>query len=266
MIDPTTTFAAWSAQWLTGLAAPDDVLDALARWAPVHHVHAADPVAAGRLGVPAPQAPASGGAALLGVVGAAVDRTAPALRLVLPTPGDVRGLPPGTELAREAVERGSALLLGAPGGQGLGVVSRFDQPDVLHWQVHHVDVVPESPEVESLAALEYALRQGVRSAAAVIAELALVRDGAARELAARILEESDEHPWPALADRQYAVLATAAQVDATLAAAGFDAHSPAVARGVDARADAVLLDQLRSLAALSARARAAAINTIIPAY
>ena len=44
----------------------------------------------------------------------------PALSLVLPVPGDVRGLPAGTTFARDAVAAGEAIVVQTPGGGGHG--------------------------------------------------------------------------------------------------------------------------------------------------
>ena len=51
---PSVSLSVWANAWLAGVAAPDDVLDALSQWAPRHSVTAYDAVAAGRTGLPWP--------------------------------------------------------------------------------------------------------------------------------------------------------------------------------------------------------------------
>jgi hypothetical protein len=62
---PSATLSAWTNAWLAGQAAPDDVLDALSRWAPMQTVAAYDAVAAGNTGLPWPDVHAAGAVSLL---------------------------------------------------------------------------------------------------------------------------------------------------------------------------------------------------------
>ena len=80
-----TTFAVWTSAWLSGNAAPDDVLDAMAHWAPMHEVVADDDGTATVLDLPADGEPAATPAALLGALRRGGAESA---RLVLPVPGD----------------------------------------------------------------------------------------------------------------------------------------------------------------------------------
>ena len=101
---PSATFTVWASAWLVGAAAPDDVLDALAPWADAHDVQAGDGAAAAATALPPPGAPVSS----LPFLMAALRRAAPRCpaRLVLPAPGDVRGLPGPGLFSREATAAG----------------------------------------------------------------------------------------------------------------------------------------------------------------
>ena len=52
---PSVSLSVWANAWLAGVAAPDDVLDALSHWAPKHSVTAYDSVAAGATGLRPPE-------------------------------------------------------------------------------------------------------------------------------------------------------------------------------------------------------------------
>ena len=62
---PSVSLSVWANAWLAGVAAPDDVLDALSQWAPRHSVTAYDAVAAGSTGLPWPDMDHSGTMSLL---------------------------------------------------------------------------------------------------------------------------------------------------------------------------------------------------------
>ena len=94
---PSATLSVWANAWLAGKAAPDDVLDALSCWAPKQSVTAYDAVAAGHTGLPWPDVHDAGTVSLLQTLRAAAGRPstgAPSINVVLPVPGDVRGLAP----------------------------------------------------------------------------------------------------------------------------------------------------------------------------
>src|SRR5215207_1701876 len=110
---PSVSLSVWANAWLAGSAAPDDVLDSLSLWAPRHSVTAYDSVAAGATGLPWPDLNDSGAVSLLQTLRTAAGpaRTGPALGIALPVPGDVRGLPAGTQFQRDAVTSGEAVLV-----------------------------------------------------------------------------------------------------------------------------------------------------------
>src|SRR5690242_5325951 len=112
---PSVSLSLWANAWLAGRAAPDDVLDALSLWAPKQSVTAYDAVAAGHTGLPWPEVHDAGTVSLLQTLRAAVGRstTAPrglrgTINMVLPVPGDVRGLAAGTQFEHDALAAGEA--------------------------------------------------------------------------------------------------------------------------------------------------------------
>ncbi|XGU20207.1 hypothetical protein ACETU7_04045 [Rhodococcus sp. 3Y1] len=131
MSSPSATLTVWAASWLAGDAAPDDVIDALAAWAPMHLIGAADAETAVRHDLEWPGVTASGVPTLLRIARS----EAAEVRLVLPTAGDVRGLPTGTEFARAAIATGEGIQIGAVGKPGVGLVPSKEGPDVLRWTV-----------------------------------------------------------------------------------------------------------------------------------
>ena len=153
---PSVSLTLWTNAWLAGQAAPDDVLDALSQWAPRHSVTAYDGVAAQRTGLPWPDVNDAGAVSLLQTVRTAAGRPTvpgPALGIVLPVPGDVRGLPPGTTFGRDAVAAGEAVLVRAERDAPIGLVPEFQDDDshpefahsdtgVLSWTVYSLPSVP----------------------------------------------------------------------------------------------------------------------------
>ena len=121
---PSATLSVWANAWLAGKAAPDDVLDALSCWAPTHSVTAYDSVAAGHTGLPWPDVHDAGAVSLLQTVRTAAGRATtgtPSIKVVLPVPGDVRGLAPGTQFERDALAAGEAVIVTHPDDPGVAV-------------------------------------------------------------------------------------------------------------------------------------------------
>src|ERR1700709_630771 len=110
---PSVSLSVWANAWLAGVAAPDDVLDALSLWAPRHSVTAYDSVAAGRTGLPWPDLTDAGAVSMLQTLRTAAGPPtgAPAMTVVLPVPGDVRGLAAGTQFQTDAIGAGEALIV-----------------------------------------------------------------------------------------------------------------------------------------------------------
>lgn len=162
---PSVSLSVWANAWLAGQAAPDDVLDALSAWAPAQSVYAYDAVAAGSSGLPWPDVTDAGTTSLLQTVRAAAGgRTEPAISVVLPVPGDVRGLPAGTQFTQDAVEAGEAILVSGPHGGAIGLVPEYDESEALSWIVYALPEVPAA-EQHDLGDAEFSLRSAVRTAA-----------------------------------------------------------------------------------------------------
>ena len=139
MCCPSVSLSLWANAWLAGKAAPDDVLDALSLWAPKQSVTAYDAVAAGHTGLPWPDVHDAGTVSLLQTLRAAVGRPtvsasavdSPRLRgtinVVLPVPGDVRGLAAGTQFERDALAAGEAVIITNPDNpaSAVGLVPEF---------------------------------------------------------------------------------------------------------------------------------------------
>ncbi|WP_138996655.1 hypothetical protein [Rhodococcus zopfii] len=224
MSSPSLTLAAWAGSWLSGHASPDDVIDALHEWAPMHLVSASDAAAASATGLP--ERGAADGAALLLTLVRRIDTAGGAgVHLVLPAPGDVRALPAGTAFAAAALAAGEGVVVGAPGTPGVGLVPTVEGPDVLRWTVFAIPSVPEPAVDGGLGAAEFAIREAVRDAASALSGIPTVgTDGRRTDPRALIAEEVAElawHRYPAsLPPRAVRVLDTADQVAAILTVAG----------------------------------------------
>jgi len=217
---PSATLTVWTSAWLAGGAAPDDVLDALAPWAEAHDVLAADADTARRAALAAPGTPVSSVAFLLGALRrlGGVGSTA---RLVLPAPGDVRGLPGPGVFSREATTIGEGVLFA---DAGLGAVPVRVADAVLRWTVYPVADPGPPAEFVALAHAEAELRDQVRRSASVLTSLGVARHrpGVREEIAAA-LRARPRSVWPAgMPGQALRVLQHADEVEAILAAASGD--------------------------------------------
>jgi hypothetical protein len=158
-----------------------------------------------------------------------------AINVVLPVPGDVRGLAPGTQFQRDALAAGEAVIISNPDdpATAVGLVPEFsyagdetdDEPDApelcaLSWMVYSLPGIPVLDHHE-LGDAEYALRSAVRSAADALGTIGLesasdVEDP--RGLVEQLLESTRQHRVPDHAPtRAVRVLENAAHVDAIIA-------------------------------------------------
>ncbi|BBY83911.1 hypothetical protein H7I53_19675 [Mycolicibacterium pulveris] len=276
---PSVSLSIWANAWLAGAAAPDDVLDALSQWAPAHSVTAYDSVAAGRTGLPWPDLVDAGAVSLLQTLRtAAGPMPNPPMSLVLPIPGDVRGLPAGTQFQRDAVTAGEAIIVTNGSAEAIGLVPDFEYPQLsdlendaddepdpcgLSWTVYSIPAVA-SVAPPDLGEAEYELRSAVRSAAEVLATL---RAGTAdldvddpRGLVRQVLESERRHRIPGHApSRAMRVLENAAQVDAIISVGAglipIGLHSSSELR--------LASDVLQPLSAVVRSARLAAVTAIL---
>ncbi|ORV62367.1 hypothetical protein AWC03_00370 [Mycobacterium europaeum] len=299
---PSVSLSLWANAWLAGKAAPDDVLDALSLWAPKQSVTAYDAVAAGHTGLPWPDVHDAGTVTLLQTLRAAVGRPSPTpggpgplrgtINVLLPVPGDVRGLAPGTQFERDALAAGEAIIIANPANPAtaVGLVPEFsydDEPDdfpepyALAWTVYSLPGVPVLDHYE-LGDAEYTLRSAVRSAADALGAIGL---GSAatdvddpRGLVEQLLESARQHRVPDHAPtRALRVLENAAHVDAIIAVSSGLSRSadsperfaaPIVAGpepfGTQSSSEARIAgDALRPLTAVVRSARMAAVTAIL---
>jgi hypothetical protein len=233
---PSATFTVWSSAWLAGAAAPDDVLDALAPWAQAHDVQAVDEDTAALTSLSAPGTPVSSLAFLLATLRRTSARGA---RLVLPVPGDVRGLPGPGAFSREATAAGEGVLFA---DAGLGVVPTAVADGVLRWTVYPVGDPGPPPEYVALTQAERDLREQVRQSASVLTSLGVARHrpGVREEIAAA-LRARPASLWPAgMPGQALRVLQHADEVEAILAAAQVDEPGGALsASAAEARREAL---------------------------
>lgn len=247
----------WAAAWLHGRAAPDDVIDAVAAWGPICQVQAADQATATELDLPGPDDAPTGLVALLTALRRAGSQD---LQLVLPVPGDVRGLPADGPLSRAALDAGEALLI--PGAE-LGLVptlSTVDSSAAQLWTVYSTGPLPALDE-PLLSDAEYGLQSAVRQAARTLADLGVAKHKpGVRDEIAQTLQARAQHEWPeAMPSRALRVLARADEVAAILSAAGVDDPGGALsASAADARAAA-----LRPLGLTVREARRSAIGAAV---
>jgi hypothetical protein len=293
---PSVSLSLWANAWLAGKAAPDDVLDALSLWAPMQSVTAYDAVAAGHTGLPWPDVHDAGTVSLLQTLGAAVGRpTTPGgpyrlrgtINVVLPVPGDVRGLAAGTQFERDALAAGEAVIVTNPDdpSTAVGLVPEFSYSDLqeagaatdgdpnppelcaLSWIVYSLPGAPAF-EHHELKDAEYTLRSAVRSAADALGTIGLGSATAdiadPRGLVEQLLESSRQHRIPDHApSRALRVLENAAHVDAIIAVSAGLSRSPGYAGPQSSSETQISSDALRPLTAVVRSARMAAVSAIL---
>ncbi|QWF85478.1 hypothetical protein [Amycolatopsis sp. CA-230715] len=253
----SATLAVWASAWLHGAAASDDALDALQAWGEDHEVVAGDDAAAAAFDLPLTGNLPAGPAALLAALRA---RSATGAVLVLPVPGDVRGLGGPGPFGEAAVRAGEAVVFT---GTGFGAVPQAIAEGLVRWTVHAGgDSAP--PPSSGIGEAEHALTDAIRDSAGALQALdvASERTGVRAELSAR-LRARPELSWPAgTPGRSLRVLQRAEEVGAILALAQGDEPGGALsASAAIQRADA-----LRPLAEAVRTARCSAVNEAARAF
>jgi hypothetical protein len=256
---PSATLTVWASAWLHGCAAPDAVIDGLHTWASFHEVVAANEATAQQLDLPAPVAvPTS----VVGLLAAIRRAGAGAGQLLLPVPGDVRGLPPNGPLAAAALTSGEITVF--PGAE-LAAVPSAVADGVLRWTVFSDGPLPQAPE-PALVDAEHGLRGAVRQAATTLVELDVARHrpGVRAEIA-KTLEHRVRPPWPeGTPGRALRVLEQADEVDAILRVADPDNLGGAVSASVAAARAAALRPLFTAVREARRSAVAEAVRALTP--
>ena len=154
---PAGRFAVWATAWLTGRTSYDEALDVLLGET-AHRV----------TGLPGTSEAVPLGWALTALRGLGEQR----FRLVLPVPGDVRGLPRVDGLAPLALESGQAAV-----GDRLALVPEALGPEAVAWTAFPLDGAPSlPPPVEgTLRSVSGALDLAVNDAVRTLTALDLAR-------------------------------------------------------------------------------------------
>lgn len=254
---PSATLIVWTSAWLHGAVAADDVLDALQCWAEVHRVSAHDAEVAAALDLPGMDEPPTSLALLLaalrkvGVTGGDV---------VLPAPGDVRGLGGKGPFGDAALNAGQAVVFD---GASLGLVPRQSDRGQLHWIVFDMPNAASSERIP-LAEAEHELAGAMRASATALMELNVARHRPnVRDEIDAVMNAGPRLPWPpGMPPRTLRVLQRAAEVDAILQVANGDPMGGALS----ASAAAARIQALRPLFDAVRFARCAAVNEAVRVF
>jgi hypothetical protein len=236
---PAQGFAVWSAAWLAGSAGTDDVLTALAEWAPVQSVVDGD----------LPD--------LLAELRALDPHT---VRLLLPAPGDARGLPAGTDLEQAAMARGEVVIFDGAAAS-IALVPTPEAGDVMRWQAFLHEPPMTDPDPISLGEAEHALRDAVRQAPSALASLPAAPDATTepRRLVMELTRFLGSHRLPLSAtERAHRVLDSAGMVEAILLVAGAENPYSGLTLASAQGGDAAYRDLWRTVRT----ARVAAVNAV----
>jgi hypothetical protein len=188
---------------------------------------------------------------------------ATALRLVLPVPGDLLGLPGPAAFNREALEAGETVLIDGEQAWGLLPSVLEEDPDdcpgtAVHWQAQHVNAAPL--DLPSLGDAERELAETMRAATDALdaLEVARWRPEAADRISQIRSGATADCLAPGYPQRAHRVLALAQRVAAITELAFDDDGAAYNLNGMTGR-DA----ELRQLARAARRAQIAAYNAAI---
>lgn len=253
----SATFAVWSSAWLNGAAASDDVLDALLPWGEAHDVVAADPAASEAFELPLAFNRAATPVQLLMALRS---QGAKVLRLVLPAPGDVRGLAGSGPFAEAALRAGEAVVLSE---LAFGIVPEPVAEGLVRWTVYSL-AAPSTLEHVGMGDAEHGMTDAIRESAGALQTLDVASDrpGVRAELSAR-LRAVPRCEWPAgTPGRSLRVLQRAQEIDAILAIASIDDPGGALSASAAARR----AEALRPLFDAVRTARAASVNEAVRVF
>src|SRR6476469_4583044 len=237
-----TTLALWAAAGQGG-ASPDDVLSAIDDSGHRAGVRAATPAIADATGLTGPGGPSAGSAALLPVL-----RGGGPAELLLPYPGDLRGLPLGGELTVAALDTGALVVL--PGSQ-IALVPSDGQWRAYRCPTHH----PALGLAEAHELLDTAVGRATRSLTAL--DVARGSDRAREQVRQVMLDEAAIWP-PGTPPAASALLATSISLHALLAVA--NAQDTAAVTSYEM---AAVDDVLRPLAIAIRESRRAAVAAAV---
>lgn len=266
MSNPSVSLTVWAGEWLAGRAAPDDVVDALHRWAPMHLIGAVDRVVAGATGLAWPDPVDGGVAELLGLLRASrlcADPSSAPVELAMPVPGDLGGLDPATPFTAAALATGHGVLVRCARGGPVGLVPTVEGPDVLRWTAYPA-ALRSTPPARTLGDAEFAMRQATRDAAEALVHLDLGAGRPGQEARARITETLADlaaHQLPdTIPPRAARVFESANQIEAIVEVALTDASATP-----HSAAEALLRDELiRPLREAVRQGRLAAVRACCP--
>jgi hypothetical protein len=246
--------AAWASAWLAGEASYDDVVAHVTGRDEPHRV----------AGLPHPDPEADGAERPLGwALTVLRERTPEGVRVVLPVPGDPRGLPvaPDGTFTTAALDSGEAVV-----GRGIGLVPTLTEhgsavgsrTTSVRWTAYEIGEA--APDPLTVAEAEHDLTEILRAAASALAALdvATWRPELAAELA-RVRRRPAAPDLPPGHDaRAVRLLAQADRLAAVLDLAAADATGGAVTGHAARERD----EALRPLATAVRRARGAAYNAV----
>ncbi|MBM9466169.1 hypothetical protein [Nakamurella leprariae] len=236
-----TTLALWGAAFQGGCNA-DDVLTALDGTGYRAGVRAASEEVAEATGLPGPGSSSAGSAALLPLL-----RPGP-VELLMPTPGDLRGLPVRGAVVLPALDAGAVVVLP---GRGIGLVPVDGQ-----WRAHFC---PGGNPVPSLRQAQWELTEAMELATAELTRLDVARSApeVREQIRQLMLAEAVDCP-PGTPAAASALLAKAISLQAVLAVA--DGHETSAVNNFEL---AAVDDALRPLGSAVRHGRRAAVGAAV---
>lgn len=236
---PAQGFALWASAWLAGSAGTDELLASLGEWAPVQSVVDGD---------------------LPDLLAEIRSLDPHSVRLVLPAPGDARGLPAGSEFEAAALARGEAAVFDGRHAS-IALVPTPESADVMRWQAFWIEPALADPDPMPLGAAELELRGAVREAPSALAGLSPAPDANddPRQLVLELTRYLSSHRLPRSAsERAHRVLDSASMVEAILLVASALAPHAGLTLASAQGGDATYLGLWRTVRA----ARVAAVNAV----
>lgn len=240
--------AAWASAWLAGEVSHDDVVSAVTGDDEPHRV----------LGLPGAPDPDGTGVPLGWALAAMRERGAGGVLLVLPVPGDPRGLPRHEQFSGAALEAGEAVVTAGLGlvpavtrhGSAVGSATVY-----VRWTAYETG--PPTPDPLDVREAERDLLTAIRDAAATLSDMDIARSQPPDGLD-RVRDQQAPHLPRGCGGPAIRLLAQAERLTEALALADADAPGGALT-GWQARAREEALQPLRGAVR---RAQLAAYNAV----